>query len=155
MINEYNLRSHSWLNGIYRLWHKWATTLNNHNFGKLTTTFSNHKFSVGLLATSISKGTNSILKKAGNETISFYDFVLNYKKFKIIGAQKKTKSGVDTHYQLGKPSIIMKNNSVLNHVVDLYTLDIYILFQLELINFFNTKFVEQPWNFSNPLLSFK
>ncbi|KAG8369519.1 hypothetical protein BUALT_Bualt14G0022000 [Buddleja alternifolia] len=53
MIHEYNLSDHSWLNGMYKLRHKWAKA------------FNNHKFSVGLLATSSSEGTNSVLKKAG------------------------------------------------------------------------------------------
>ncbi|KAI3445171.1 hypothetical protein Pfo_001836, partial [Paulownia fortunei] len=48
IIIEYNLSGHKWLNGMYKLRHKWATA------------FSNRKFSARLLATSRSESTNSM-----------------------------------------------------------------------------------------------
>ncbi|KAK6115393.1 hypothetical protein DH2020_007662 [Rehmannia glutinosa] len=141
LMDEYNLGDHKWLNGMYKLRHKWATA------------FSNHKFSAGLLATSRSESTNAVLKKAGNKTISLYDFVLNYEK--VQNNWRAIEKAEDTRCRHGKPSMIVKHNPLLNHVADIYTLSIYRLFELELIDSLNTTFAEQPLDLSVPLLEFK
>ncbi|KAI3474577.1 hypothetical protein Pfo_029579 [Paulownia fortunei] len=141
MIVEYNFNGHKWLNGMYRLRHKWATA------------FSNRKFSVGLLATSRSECTNSILKKIGTRTISLYDFVLNYEKIQNNWCARE--KAEDTRCRHGKASMILKNNPLLNYVADIYTLTIYKLFELELINSLNTTFVEQPSDFDSPFIKFE
>ncbi|PIN08336.1 hypothetical protein CDL12_19091 [Handroanthus impetiginosus] len=66
---EFEETDHKWLNGMYKLRHNWATT------------FSNTRFSARLLATSRSEGTNSMLKKANNRTISLYDFFVEDPSF--------------------------------------------------------------------------
>ncbi|KAK6129284.1 hypothetical protein DH2020_036993 [Rehmannia glutinosa] len=141
LIDDYNLKGHKWLNGMYKLRHKWATA------------FSNHKFSAGLLATSRSEGTNSVLKKVGNRTISLYDFVLNFEK--IQNNWRAKEKAEDTRCRHGKPSMVVKNNMLLNHVADIYTLNIYNLFELELIDSLNTTFIEQPYDFQHHSLAFK
>ncbi|KAG8376806.1 hypothetical protein BUALT_Bualt09G0102200 [Buddleja alternifolia] len=130
MIHEYNLSGHKWLNGMYKLRQKWATT------------FSKHRFSAGLLATSRSKGTNSVLKKAGDRTISLYDFVLSYEK--IQKTWRENEKVEDTRCRHGKLSMIVNNNLLLNHTADVYTLTIYKLFEKELVNSLSTEFTEDP-----------
>ncbi|KAK6115901.1 hypothetical protein DH2020_008170 [Rehmannia glutinosa] len=141
MMDQYNLGSHKWLNGMYKLRHKWATA------------FSNQKFSAGLLATSRSEATNLVLKKAGNKSISLYDFVLIYEKIQTNWRAKE--KAEDTRCRHGKPSMIVKNHPLLSHAADVYTLNIYQLFELELINSLNTIFDEQPLDFGSPSLEFK
>ncbi|KAG8379780.1 hypothetical protein BUALT_Bualt07G0125000 [Buddleja alternifolia] len=99
MIDKYNLTSHKWLNGMYKLRRKWATA------------FSNDKFNAGLLATSRSEGTNSCLKKME-----------------------------DTRCRHGKPSMIVKNNPLLNHAANVYTLNMYHKFEEELVGSLSTAF---------------
>ncbi|GFP87575.1 protein far-red impaired response 1 [Phtheirospermum japonicum] len=111
MIDDYNLASHKWLNGMYKLRHKWATA------------FSNERFSAGLLATSRSEATNLVLKKAGNGSISLYDFVMNYEKIQKSWRDKEKFE--DTRWRHGKPSLIVKNHPLLNHAATVYTLNIY------------------------------
>ncbi|GFQ08365.1 protein far1-related sequence 5 [Phtheirospermum japonicum] len=141
MIDDYNLASHKWLNGMYKLRHKWATA------------FSNERFSAGLLATSRSEATNLVLKKAGNRSISLYDFVMNYEKIQKSWRDKEKVE--DTRCRHGKPSPIVKNHPLLSHAAAVYTLNIYKLFELELINSLNTIFDEQPLDFGSPLLEYK
>ncbi|KAK6162455.1 hypothetical protein DH2020_002296 [Rehmannia glutinosa] len=141
MMDQYNLGSHKWLNGMYKLRHKWATA------------FSNQKFSAGLLATSRSEATNLVLKKTGNKNISLYDFVLIYEK--IQNNWRAKEKAEDTRCRHGKPSMIVKDHPLLSHAAYVYTLNIYQLFELELINSLNTIFDEQPLDFGSPLLEFK
>ncbi|KAG8384333.1 hypothetical protein BUALT_Bualt04G0107300 [Buddleja alternifolia] len=130
MINDYNLDGHNWLKGMYNLRRGWSTA------------FSNNKFSAGLLATSRSEGTNSVLKKAGNRTISLYSFVLNYEKVqKTWRANEKIE---DTRCLHGKPVTILKNNPLLDHGANVYTLNIFNLFQVELFESLNIQLREQP-----------
>ncbi|KAG8367809.1 hypothetical protein BUALT_Bualt16G0111300 [Buddleja alternifolia] len=127
MIADYNLDGHNWLKGMYNLRHRWSTA------------FSNNKFSAGLLATSRSEGTNSVLKKAGNRKISF---VLNYEKVqKTWRANEKIE---DTRCRHGKPATILKNNPLLDHGANVYTLNIFNLFQVELFESLNIQLREQP-----------
>ncbi|KAG8373845.1 hypothetical protein BUALT_Bualt11G0067600 [Buddleja alternifolia] len=130
MIDDYNLDGHNWLKEMYNLRCRWSTT------------FSNSKFSADLLATSRSEGTNSILKKAGNRTISLYSFVLNYEKVqKTWRANEKIE---DTRCLHGKPATILKNNPLLDHGANVYTLNIFNLFQVELFESLNIQLREQP-----------
>ncbi|KAG8377756.1 hypothetical protein BUALT_Bualt08G0066100 [Buddleja alternifolia] len=141
MIHEYNLSGHKWLNGMYKLRQKWATT------------FSKHRFSAGLLATSRSEGTNSVLKKAGDRTISLYDFVLSYEK--IQKTWRENEKVEDTRCRHGKPSMIVNNNLLLNHTADVYTLTIYKLFEKELVNSLSTEFTKDPLFIDPFVIQFK
>ncbi|XP_073120803.1 protein FAR1-RELATED SEQUENCE 5-like [Henckelia pumila] len=141
MIDEYNLSSHKWLNVMYKLRHKWATT------------FSNLKFSAGLLATSRSESTNAVFKKVVDKAFSLYDFVLSYEK--IQSNWRESEKVEDTRCRHGKASMILKHNPLLNCAADIYTLTIFKLFELEFINSLNTTFIQQPSNFSDSLLEFK
>ncbi|XP_042401375.1 protein FAR1-RELATED SEQUENCE 4-like [Zingiber officinale] len=118
MIDKYNLDDHKWLNGIYRLKEKWATT------------FSNGKFSVGLLATSRNEVTNMILKKAGNKISSLYEFVMNYAK--IHDNWRVKEKAEDTRCLHDKAAQILKNHPLLIHVANVYIITIYQLFEIEL-----------------------
>ncbi|XP_073133314.1 protein FAR1-RELATED SEQUENCE 5-like [Henckelia pumila] len=135
MICIYNLDSHKWLNGMYKLRSKWATA------------FSNEKFSAGLLATSRSEATNRALKKAGNKTISLYEFVMNYTK--IQNKWREKEKAEDTRCRHGKPGQILKNHPLLIHAADVYTISIYQLFEMELINSLNCKNVEASSCYDN------
>ncbi|KAG8380683.1 hypothetical protein BUALT_Bualt06G0041500 [Buddleja alternifolia] len=130
MMDDYNFDGHNWLKGMYNLRRSWSTT------------FSNNKFSVGLLATSRCEGTNLVLKKAGNRTISLYSFVLNYEKVqKTWHANEKIE---DTRCRHGKPATILKNNPLLDHGANVYTLNIFNLFQVELFEPLNIQLRLQP-----------
>ncbi|XP_073152711.1 protein FAR1-RELATED SEQUENCE 5-like [Henckelia pumila] len=141
MIDEYNLSDHKWLNKMYTLRYKWATA------------FSNHKFSAGLLATSRSEVTNAILKKLGNSAISLYEFVLNYEKI-----QKKWRENEkveDTRCLHGKAATMLKNHPLLNCAANVYTLTIFKLFEMELINSLNTTLIKFPSDLSSYFLEFE
>ncbi|PIN11369.1 hypothetical protein CDL12_16027 [Handroanthus impetiginosus] len=141
MIHEYDLSHHKWLNGMYKLRYKWATA------------FSNTRFSAGLLAKSRSEGTNSVLKKAGNRTISLCDFVLNYEKIqKTWRVNEKTE---DTRCRHGKPPMIVKNHPLLIHVADVYTMNLYKLFEIELIESLSIEFAEDLSFFGPFFILFK
>ncbi|XP_047331589.1 protein FAR1-RELATED SEQUENCE 5-like [Impatiens glandulifera] len=135
MIDKYHLDDHNWLNGIYKLRRKWATA------------FSNEKFSAGLVATSRSEVTNMVLKKAGNKMSSLYEFVMNY--LKIEDNWRVKEKTEDTRCRHGKPSQILKKHPLLIHAADVYTLTIYRLFEVELVNSLNCKYVESPSYFGN------
>ncbi|KAL0361050.1 UNVERIFIED_CONTAM: protein FAR1-RELATED SEQUENCE 7 [Sesamum radiatum] len=141
MVDHYDLSNHKWWNGMYNLRHRWATA------------FSNTKFSAGLLATSRSEGTNSVLKKAGGRTISLYNFVLNYEKIqKSWRANEKTE---DTRCRHGKPATVLKNNPLLDHGAEVYTLNVFNLFQVELLESLNNEFIEPPSQIGHFLCVFK
>ncbi|XP_073153454.1 protein FAR1-RELATED SEQUENCE 5-like [Henckelia pumila] len=135
MIDSYNLDDNKWLKGMYRLRGKWATV------------FSNERFSAGLLATSRSEVTNMVLKKAGNKMSSLYEFVMNYTK--IQDSWRVKEKIEDTRCRRGKPAQILKNHPLLIHAADVYTITIYQLFEIELVNSLNCKSVEHPYCFSN------
>ncbi|XP_073121495.1 protein FAR1-RELATED SEQUENCE 5-like [Henckelia pumila] len=141
LIDEYNLGCHKLLNGMYKLRYKWAIA------------FSNHKFSAELLATSRSESINAVLKKAGDRTISLYDFLLNYEKIQKNWRDKE--KAEDNRCRHGKDSMMLKINPLLNCTADVYTLTVYKLFEVELISSLNTKFIQQPSDFSKPFLEFK
>ncbi|PIN15861.1 hypothetical protein CDL12_11492 [Handroanthus impetiginosus] len=89
-----------------------------------------------------SKGKNLVLKKASNRIISLYDFVLNYEKFqKTCCANEKIE---DTRYRHREPPVIMKSHPLLIHVADMYTLNLYKLFEIELVELLSIEFVEDP-----------
>ncbi|CAA0838488.1 Unknown protein [Striga hermonthica] len=135
MINSYHLHDDKWFNSMYKIRRKWATV------------FSNKLFSAGLLATSRSESANKVLKQSGSKSSSLYDFVMNYEK---VQHQWRTKEKVeDTRCRHGKPSQILKNNPLLNHVASIYTLTIYGLFEIELVNSLNCKFDGQPFSNGN------
>ncbi|XP_073057044.1 protein FAR1-RELATED SEQUENCE 5-like [Primulina eburnea] len=135
MIDTYSLGGHKWLNGMYKIRQKWATA------------FSNGRFSAGILATSRSEVTNMVLKKSGNKMSSLYEFVINYSKIqKNWRVKEKTE---DTRCRHGKPAQILKNHPLLIHAADVYTITIYQLFEIELINSLNCISVETPSCFGN------
>ncbi|XP_073154104.1 protein FAR1-RELATED SEQUENCE 5-like [Henckelia pumila] len=130
MIDKYNFSSHKWLNEMYKLKKKWAST------------FSNRRFSAGLLDTLRSEATNSALKKAGNKMSSLYEFVMNYAK---IQDKWRVKEKVeDTCCRHGRPAQILKNHPLLIHAADIYTISIYQFFQIELVNSLNCHQFEPP-----------
>ncbi|XP_073017985.1 protein FAR1-RELATED SEQUENCE 5-like [Primulina eburnea] len=135
MIDTYNLDDHRWLNGMYRLREKWATA------------FSSGRFSAGLLATSRSEATNMTLKKACNKMSSLYEFVMNYAKIQNDWRNKEKTE--DTRCRHGKPAQILKNHPLLINAAEVYTISIYQLFEIELVNSLNCKFVEPPSCFGN------
>ncbi|KAI3459283.1 hypothetical protein Pfo_015946 [Paulownia fortunei] len=51
-----------------------------------------------------------------------------------------------------KPPMIVKNNPLLNHAADVYTINMYNLFELELVESLSTEFTEQP-SFVGPFLT--
>ncbi|KAK6153911.1 hypothetical protein DH2020_013550 [Rehmannia glutinosa] len=140
LIDEYNLSGHKWLNGMYKLRHKWATAFTNEKFMRDSTT-------------SRSEGTNSVLKKAGKASISLYTFIQNYEK--IQNSWRAKEKVEDTRCRHGKASMILKNNPLLKCVADIYTLTIYMLFEMELINSLNTSFIEPPSDFGFSFIVFK
>ncbi|XP_073062997.1 protein FAR1-RELATED SEQUENCE 5-like isoform X2 [Primulina eburnea] len=135
MIDTYNLCGHKWLNGMYKIRKKWATA------------FSNGRFSAGLLATSRSEVTNMVLKKAGNKMCSLYEFVMNYTK--ILNKWREKEKFEDTRCRHGKPAQILKNHPLLIHAADVYTISIYKLFEIEMVNSLNCKSVQPPSCFGN------
>ncbi|KAL0367697.1 UNVERIFIED_CONTAM: protein FAR1-RELATED SEQUENCE 3 [Sesamum radiatum] len=130
MIDEFNLSGQNWLNGMYKLRHKWATA------------FSNHKFSAGLLTTCRSKGTSFVLEKVGNRSISLFNFVLDYEKDQKVWRENEMVK--DARCRHGKPPMIVKNNPLLNHAADVYTINMYKLFESELLESLSTFFTDQP-----------
>ncbi|XP_073049423.1 protein FAR1-RELATED SEQUENCE 5-like [Primulina eburnea] len=135
MIVTYNLEDHRWLSGMYKLREKWATA------------FSNGRFSAGLLATSRSEATNMTLKKACNKMSSLYEFVMSYAKIQNNWRNKEKTE--DTRCRHGKPARILKNHPLLINSAEVYTISIYQLFEIELYNSLNCKFVEPPSCFGN------
>ncbi|XP_073287473.1 protein FAR1-RELATED SEQUENCE 1-like, partial [Primulina huaijiensis] len=135
MIDTYKLDDHRWLNGMYRLREKWATA------------FSSGRFSAGLLATSRSEATNMTLKKACNKMSSLYEFVMSYAKIQNNWRNKEKTE--DTRCRHGKPAQILKNHPLLINAAEVYTISIYQLFEIELVNSLNCKFVEPPSCFGN------
>ncbi|XP_073152453.1 protein FAR1-RELATED SEQUENCE 5-like [Henckelia pumila] len=141
MIQEYNLTDHKWLNNMYGLRYKWAIA------------FSNHKFSSGLLATSRSEVTNALLKRLGNSVISLYDFVLNYEKIQAGWRDKEKVEDTRCHHT--KAPMMLKNNPLLTFAADFYTHTVYKLFELELINSLNMRFIKIHSELSDISLEFK
>ncbi|XP_073121907.1 protein FAR1-RELATED SEQUENCE 5-like [Henckelia pumila] len=135
MIDGYNLDGHKWLNGMYRIKEKWANV------------FSNERFSAGLLATSRSEVTNMVLKKSGNKMSSLYEFVINYAKIQDNWRVKEKPE--DTRCRHGNPAQILKNHPLLAYAAEIYTVTIYQLFEMELVNSLNCKFVKPPSCFGN------
>ncbi|XP_073119614.1 protein FAR1-RELATED SEQUENCE 5-like [Henckelia pumila] len=126
MNEEYNLSGHKWLNNMYALRYKWATV------------FSSHRFSAGLLATSRSEGTNAVLKRVGNSAMSLYDFVQNYEKVQKSWREREKVEDTRCHHM--KAPTMLKNNPLLNSAADVYTLNVYKLFELEFINSLNMRY---------------
>ncbi|XP_073282365.1 protein FAR1-RELATED SEQUENCE 5-like [Primulina huaijiensis] len=124
-----------WLNDMYKLKKKWSTA------------FMNGRFSAGLLATSRNEVTNMVLKKAGNKMSSLYDFVLNYEK--IQNNWREREKTEDTRCRHGNPAQILKNHPLLINASNVYTMSIYLLFEVEMINSLNCKSVEPPSCFGN------
>lgn len=141
MIDTCGLSGHKWLNNMYKIRHKWATI------------FSNDKFSAGLLATSRNESTHSALKKADCSTMTVYDFVLSFEL--TINSWRATESYEDARCLQGKPSSILKDNPLLSQVADIYTLNIYKMFEFELVQCLSTTFVGQPSNLGDHLFEFK
>ncbi|CAA0820759.1 Protein FAR1-RELATED SEQUENCE 5 [Striga hermonthica] len=130
MIDSYNLHDHKWLNDMYKLRRKWAIA------------FSNKLFSAGLLDTSISENAHKVLKHAGSKNSSLYEFVMNYEK--ILNQWRREEKVEDTRCRHGKLSEILKNPPLLNHAANMYTVAIYGLFEIELVNSLNCKFDGYP-----------
>jgi hypothetical protein len=68
MIADYNLYGHKWLERLYNIRDKWCTGL------------SNETFSAGLITTSRSESTNSVLNGIGSRTCSLTKFVLEFER---------------------------------------------------------------------------
>lgn len=77
------------------------------------------------------------------------------KQIKVTGEKIKRSRILVVTCSRGKASMILKHNPLLNCVVDIYTLNIFKLFELEFINSLNTTFIQQPSNFSDSLFEFK
>ncbi|KAG8362812.1 hypothetical protein BUALT_Bualt16G0037600 [Buddleja alternifolia] len=74
----------------------------------------------------------------GDRTISLYNFVLNYEKVQE-NCRAKEKAE-DTRCRHGKPPMIVKNNPLLNHAANVYTLNMYHKFEEELVGSLSTAF---------------
>ncbi|XP_075473936.1 protein FAR1-RELATED SEQUENCE 5-like [Primulina tabacum] len=107
------------------------------HFGSLNgdSAFKGLWFSAGLLATSRSEVTNMVLKKAGNKMSSLYDFVLNYEK--IQNNWREREKTEDTRCRHGNPAQILKNHPLLINASNVYTISIYHLFEIEMVNSLN------------------
>ncbi|XP_073020790.1 protein FAR1-RELATED SEQUENCE 5-like [Primulina eburnea] len=128
MIETYDLDGHKWLNEMYKLKEKWSTA------------FMNGRFSERLLATSRSEVTNMVLKNAGNKMSSLYDFMLNSAKVQNNWQERETTE--DTRCRHGNTAQILKNHPLLINDTNFYTMSIYELFEVELVNSLNCKSVE-------------
>ncbi|XP_073153508.1 protein FAR-RED IMPAIRED RESPONSE 1-like [Henckelia pumila] len=130
MIDEFGLHDHSWLKGMHKYRHKWSTT------------FSTDKFCARLKATSRSESTNFVLKDGGNKTFTLFEFV---KKFETIQKRWRTnKNEEDYRCRHTMPSIVVKNQPLLQHAASVYTIEIYKIFENELVNSLNIEFDSLP-----------
>lgn len=136
MINEFGLQEHSWLKGMHKLRHKWSTA------------FSIDKFCAGLKATSRSESTNFVLKDGGKKNCTLFEFV---KKFEAIQKRWRTNENEEDYRCRHKmPSIVVKNQPLLQHAASVYTLEIYKNFEKELVNSLNVEFDSLPSLSDNP-----
>lgn len=122
---------------MYKLRHKWSTA------------FSIGKFNARLEATSRSEVTYAILKYVGKRTSALFEFI---QKFEIVQNRWRTKENEEDficHHKM--PISIIKSQSFLEHVASIYTLEIYKIFENELVNSLNIEFDSLPSLFDNPL----
>ncbi|XP_073129111.1 protein FAR1-RELATED SEQUENCE 5-like [Henckelia pumila] len=130
MIDDFGLEEHSWLSGMYKLRHKWSTA------------FSIGKFSAGLKATSRSEGTNAILKDGGKRTSTLSEFVQKFEIFQKHWRMKENEEDFKCHHKM--PTIVVKNQPLLQHAASIYTIEIYKIFENELVNSLNIEFACPP-----------
>ncbi|PIN08551.1 hypothetical protein CDL12_18872 [Handroanthus impetiginosus] len=117
---------------------RWQLMVENYNI-----IFSNHIFSCGLMATSRSEGTNTALKKAiGNATSSLLDCVHGYEKILSNCRSEETKKGIHCHHT--QLALLAHHNPLLKYATEVYTHNIFHLFQNELKDSFNFECMEEP-----------
>ncbi|XP_073015706.1 protein FAR1-RELATED SEQUENCE 5-like [Primulina eburnea] len=137
MIGEFGLENHSWLRGMYKLRHKWSTA------------FSNQKFCAGLKATSRSECTNSVLKDGGKRTFTLFEFVNRFEKIQKRWRIKENEKDYKCRHKM--PTLVVKNQPLLQHAAFVYTIDIYKIFEKELVNSLNIEFDHPPTFTGNPM----
>ncbi|XP_073309950.1 protein FAR1-RELATED SEQUENCE 5-like [Primulina huaijiensis] len=137
MIGEFGLENHSWLRGMYKLRHKWSTA------------FSNKKFCAGLKATSRSECTNSVLKDGGKRTFTLFEFVNRFEEIQKRWRIKENEKDYKCRHKT--PTLVVKNQPLLQHAASVYTIDIYKIFEKELVNSLNIEFDHPPTFTGNPM----
>ncbi|XP_073152067.1 protein FAR-RED IMPAIRED RESPONSE 1-like [Henckelia pumila] len=137
MISEFGLENHSWLRGMHKLRHKWSTA------------FSNDKFCVGLKATSRSECTNSILKDGGKRNFTLFEFVKRFEEIQKRWRIKENEKDYKCRHKM--PTLVVKNQPLLQHAASVYTIDIYKIFEKELVNALNIEFDHPPTFTGNPM----
>ncbi|XP_073049039.1 protein FAR1-RELATED SEQUENCE 5-like [Primulina eburnea] len=137
MIHDFALENHSWLRGMYKIRCKWSTS------------FSNDRFCAGLKATSRSECTNSILKYGGKKTFTLFEFVKRFQEIQKWWRIKESEEDYKCRHKF--PAILVKNQPLLRHAAYVYTLEVYKIFEKELVNSLDIEFDSLPSFMGNPL----
>lgn len=117
MIKDYNLHDHSWFKRLYNIKMKWCTALNN------------EYFSAGILSSQRSESTNHAMGFQATKTTSVTEF---FRIFELTVArwrseeERKEFNGIRS-----TPTSVFPLVDLLQHASEVYTLDLFRVFEKE------------------------
>ncbi|XP_031126631.1 protein FAR1-RELATED SEQUENCE 7-like [Ipomoea triloba] len=115
MVTEYNIHKNVWLDRLYNIREKWCPA------------FSKQYFSGGILSSQRSESTNHSISRRLSKTAGLCDF---YNSFvSVISEWRSRESGEDVRCSQGLPSMAMNYVKLLSHAREVYTIEIYFLFE--------------------------
>jgi len=115
MVTKYSCHKNVWLDRLYNIREKWCPA------------FSKEYFSGGILSSQRSESTNHSISRRLSKTVGLCDFFNLF--VSVISEWRSRDSGEDARCSQGVPSMAMNYVKLLSHARDVYTIEIYYLFE--------------------------
>ncbi|XP_019153614.1 PREDICTED: protein FAR1-RELATED SEQUENCE 7-like [Ipomoea nil] len=115
LVTDYKCHKNTWLEKLYDCREKWCPA------------FNKDYFSGGILSSQRSETTNHSISRRLSKTAGLCDFYSSF--VSVISEWRSKENGEDFRCAQGVPAMMMEHVKLLSHARDVYTIEIYFLFE--------------------------
>lgn len=115
MVTTYKCHNNSWIEKLYQCREKWCPA------------FNKDYFSGGILSSQRSETTNHSISRRLSKTAGLCDFYSSF--VGVVSEWRSRENGEDVRCSQGVPTMAMDHIKILSHARDIYTIEIYYLFE--------------------------
>ncbi|XP_019174290.1 PREDICTED: protein FAR1-RELATED SEQUENCE 9-like [Ipomoea nil] len=119
MVTEFKCHKNTWLGKLYDCREKWCPA------------FNKDYFSGGILSSQRSETTNHSISRRLSKTAGLCDFYSSF--VSVISEWRSKENGEDFRCAQGVPAMMIDNVKLLSHAREVYTIEIYFLFEEQLM----------------------
>ncbi|XP_031099773.1 protein FAR1-RELATED SEQUENCE 5-like [Ipomoea triloba] len=115
LVTTYKCHNNSWIEKLYQCREKWCPA------------FNKDYFSGGILSSQRSETTNHSISRRLSKTVGLCDFYSSF--VGVVSEWRSRENGEDVRCSQGVPTMAMDHIKILSHARDIYTIEIYYLFE--------------------------